>query len=544
MTDPHQRVYTDTLSRVLGRALSRLDSEPTSHSYGCFDRTWWCWKFTDAPAPRFQEGTYLLAWLLTSEQSPAGYRNNARVLDAAAAAVRFWRTLQHGDGSFDEAYPFERSLAATAFTAFYVGAAAERLAPHWSAAAAAEADRGLRGAADWLAANGERHAVISNHLAAAAAALQIAGERLGTDRYHAARDRYLNTILDAANLDEGWFREYDGADPGYQSHAMFYLADIWRRTRNPQLLSALSSASRFMGWFAHPDGTLGGEYASRGTTFTYPAGFEMLASTEPAAAALAAHARRTIGTSHTIGPEVVDSWNLFPLLNNYLFAAEAAVDLQRANPLPWMARDASATFTGCGLSVVRRGDRVAAIGAAGGGAIKVWNTVTAALDYQDCGYASDNGGAVALSQAASTWQLQDTGAFTLEVSSRFRALTQQRFDPWRFVAFRVFSLTIGRVAAVARWLKDLLVRTLIRSRRETPAVLWRRIVIGGDGRVTIDDRVTGANSLRALDRQVPVHMGSSRYTNPHTWLGATTECPEPERAGAGEWRRTVVIAPH
>jgi hypothetical protein len=187
---------------------------------------------------------------------------------------------------------------------------------------------------------------------------------------------------------------------------------------------------------------------------------------------------------------------------------------------------------------------VAAIGAAGGGAIKVWHTVTAALDYQDCGYASDNGGAVALSQAASTWQLQDTGAFTLEVSSRFRALTQQRFDPWRFVAFRVFSLTIGRVAAVARWLKDLLVRTLIRSRRETPAVLSRRIVIGGDGRVTIDDRVTGANSLRALDRQVPVHMGSSRYTNPHTWLGATTECPEPERAGAGEWRRTVVIAPH
>ena len=39
--------------------------------------------------------------------------------------MRFWCTIQHADGSFDEAYPFERSLAATAFTTFYVGEALE-----------------------------------------------------------------------------------------------------------------------------------------------------------------------------------------------------------------------------------------------------------------------------------------------------------------------------------------------------------------------------------------------------------------------------------
>ena len=534
--------YLPTIQRELGRALSRLDAEPTSRSYGCFDRTWWCWKFTDSAASRFQEGAYLLAWLYTSERAPENYRGHARVLNAAEASIRFWQTLQHDDGSFDEAYPFERSLAATAFTGFYVASAVERLTGQMSAETTAAAERGLRGAAEWLSANSETHAVISNHLAAAAAALHIAGERLGSDRYQAARDRYLETILAAANLDEGWFREYDGADPGYQSHAMFYLAEIWRRTGNTQLGAALASASRFMGWFVHPDGTLGGEYASRGTTFAYPAGFEILAATNRDAAAIALHVRQTIAAARTVGPEAVDSWNLFPLLNNYLFAADAADALDNADRLPWTEPDASATFHACGLSVIRRGDRVAAIGAASGGAIKVWNAPTGALDYQDCGYATDDAGQIALSQAASTWQRDKAaGEFAIELQGRFRVLTQQRFEPWRFVCFRLFSLTAGRVPAAARWLKDLLVRKLIRSRRETRTTWSRRIAIARDGRVTIEDRVTGARTLRALDRQVPVHMGSSRYTTVQVWLGAKLSCPEPIQSAAGEWRRTVVL---
>ena len=535
-------VYADAATRVLGRALSRLDAEPTSLSHGSFDRTWWCWKFTDSPASRFQEGAYLLAWLYTSERAPEGYRGSTKVLHSAEAAVRFWKTLQHADGSFDEAYPFERSLAATAFTAFYIGSAAERLSPHWSAAAASVVDDGLRGAADWLARSSETHGVISNHLAAAAAALHIAGERLGTDRYHGARDRYIETIMNAANLDEGWFREYDGADPGYQSHAMFYLADLWRRTGDEALAGALKSACRFMGWFAHPDGTLGGEYASRGTKFAYPAAFEMLAAVEPAAAALAAHTRRTVRLERTIGPSVVDAWNLFPLLNNYLFAADAARDLGTPPALPWAAPDASATFPDCGLSVLRRGDRVAAIGPASGGAIKVWHIATGALEYQDCGYAQAAGSGVALSHAPSDWTVEDgAGAITFAIDGRFRMLPQARFDPWRFAAFRLFSLTLGRFAAVSRWLKHQLVRALIRRRDETGAVLQRRIVIARDGRVTIEDRISGATNVRALDRQVPVHMGSSRYAHQEEWLAARVACAEPERSGPSEWRRSVEL---
>jgi hypothetical protein len=540
---PGRDVYADAIRANLGRALSRLDIEPTSRSCGSFDRTWWCWKFTDMSASRFQEGAFLLAWLYTSSDAPRGYAGNEKVLRAAEAAVRFWRTLQHGDGSFDEAYPWERSLAATAFTGFYIGCATERLADHWSADASVAAQSGLRGLADWLDHNSESHAVISNHLAAAAAALHVAGDVLGTDRYRAGRDRFIDIILNAADMQEGWFREYSGADPGYQSHAMFYLAEIWRRTGNASLADALRSACRFMAWFAHPDGTLGGEYASRGTKFVYPAAFEMLAQKDAAAAALAAHTRCTIAAGRSIGPSVVDAWNLFPLLNNYVFALDAARDVGTAAPLPWqLSASESAVFPRCGLAVVRRGSRVAALGLRAGGSIKVWEVPSGALIYEDCGYADRSGTRTALSQAPSKWTSSDRdGTLIFEVTVRFRRLPQALFGAWKFLTFRVFSTTVGRVPGVALWLKNLLVRTLIAKRDKTAAVLVRRIAVSSDGAISIDDRVTGARELMALSRQVPLHMGSSRYAHADDWLGARIGVASPSPATNGISIRSVRV---
>lgn len=533
--------YRAVIDATVGRVVSQLDAEPTSRSYGSFDRTWWCWKFSDFSAARFQEGAFTLAWLYTSPLAPDGYRGSEKALTSASAAVSFWKSLQHGDGSFDEAYPFERSLAATAFTAFYVGSAAERLASHWTSETASTAAAGLEAAGKWLDRADESHAIISNHLAAAAAALQVIGDVLGTDRFIRSRNRFLDIILREANLSEGWFREYDGADPGYQSHGMFYLADIWRRTNDRALGDALVNGCKFLSWFAHPDGTLGGEYASRGTKFAYPAAFEMLAKSDRSAAALAAHTRATIAADRAIGPTVVDAWNLFPLLNNYLFAAEAAVPLGETI-LPWQAPQAEAVFNGCGLAVLSRGPHVIALGAANGGAIKVWRAADASLVYEDCGYAAGSESPIALSQASSTWT-SSSGRGTIEFAVRgaFRALPQKLFDPVTFLGFRMFSLTVGRVPSVARWLKQLLVGTLIGSRATSGATLSRAITIHDDGAVVIADDILDATHVIALSRQVPVHMGSSRYAHRDDWRQARMACPAPERVSSSSWRRSVTI---
>jgi len=49
-------------------------------------------------------------------------------------------------------------------------------------------------------------------------------------------------------------------------------------------------------------------------------------------------------------------------------------------------------------------------------------------------------------------------------------------DPWRFVAFRLFSLVMGRIPKAAYWLKSLLVRVLIYRKHEVPLSFERRVL--------------------------------------------------------------------
>jgi hypothetical protein len=527
---PAPDIYHRSIAGHLGRALSMLDAEITSPSRGSFDRTWWGWKFSDFSASRFQEGVFTLAWLVSSERAPPAARGSTRLLEQAAAAIRFWARLQHGDGSFDEAYPFERSLAATAFTSFYVGCGIERLAASLPSEARGEGLRTIERAARWLARHGEYHGILSNHLAAAAATLQVAGDLLGTDRFSSARNRYIGTIYANQDPDEGWLREYGGADPGYQSHAMFYLAEIWRRTQEAQLLESLRRATSFIAWFAHPDGTLGGEYASRGTKFAYPAAFEILAHVLPEAAGVAAHLRRCLANRRGVGPHQMDAWNMLPVLNNHLFAAEAARPLTSPPPLPWQQPGCSRVFTRAGIGAARAGQRVLIAGLSLGGVVKLWDAASGSLVYEDCGYALFSTGRPFCSQAYSLWTQEQAGEGNIHfhVVASFAAVPSMRLRPWRFLAFRTFMLTLGRLHIVARGLKQLLVALLIRRKSPHSARLQRSIEFDREGRLTITDRLIGLNGTPvAVDRHVAFHMGSARYADVCDWMGAQVPCRPP-----------------
>lgn len=523
-------IYLDSAARATERALSLIDVELTSDSIGSFDRTWWCWKFSDFSAPRLQEGIFTLAWLYSSPLADQRFHGKSVLLERSDAAIRFWVGLQHADGSFDEAYPFERSFAATAFTSFYVGHSIERLMDFLSRDTLKVALRTIERSAKWLAANGEYHGILSNHLAAAAGALQIAGDLLGTDRFLKDRDRYLGIIYKEQDDSEGWMREYDGADPGYQSHCMFYLATILNRTQDSELKERLILATEFITWFMHPDGTLGGEYASRGTKFTFPAAFEMLASGIPMAAAAAAHLRECIAYGRGVGVDQMDQWNLFPLLNNLLFAAEAAKDLGSIRQLPWFKSGAEKTFPNAGLYVTNRNNKLLTVGLTRGGVIKLWDIKTKELIYEDCGYALKTCGRTLVSQSSSVWKRSNKGdRSTFIVESEFKGIASLRFKPWLFVCFRLFTLTIGVLPSVARMLKNILVTFLIRRKKPNVAKLTRQIEIADNGTLLIKDQITGISEAPVpLARQVSVHMGSSRYADVIDFLGARDQPGQPK----------------
>ena len=110
----------------------------------------------------------------------------------------------------------------------------------------------------WLCRNDERHGVLSNHLAAAAAALEHVYLLTGDAVFRRRSRHFIDRILSRQSR-EGWYDEYGGADPGYQTHGTCYLARIWQLTGDSGLLDSMRASTRFLAHCVHPDGSLGGD---------------------------------------------------------------------------------------------------------------------------------------------------------------------------------------------------------------------------------------------------------------------------------------------
>ena len=316
---PEADIYRAAILAEVPRVLGLMDREPYSPTLGCCDRVYWAWKFTDFPGARFQEALCVLGFLYATDFEGNSYYNNSGLLKWIESGLRYWTSIQYPDGSFDEAYPYERSLAATAFTTFYVGEALNFIGNALPADVREQTRATMGKAGAWLCRNNETHGFLSNHLAAAAAALLHVYRETGDEPF-AERSRYFIQRILSHQSDEGWYDEYGSADPGYQTHGSFYLARYWQQTQDQTLLDSLDRATDFLARFVHPDGSIGGEYASRNTQTYYPAAFEMLATRSSAAAWVAEYMRPTVFSGSAADLRGVDVYNYFPFLNNMVFA--------------------------------------------------------------------------------------------------------------------------------------------------------------------------------------------------------------------------------
>ena len=165
-------LYLDNVLSRIPQILSQIDQEFFSKTYGCGDRVFWCWKFTDFPGGRFQEFVYTISWLYSATSFGNHWKGNLHLLWLIEAGLKYWCNIQYRDGSFDEAYPFEHSLAATAFTTFYLTESYELVKHDLSENTKTAFLEALDKASRWMYRNCETHGILSNHLAAAAAGLR------------------------------------------------------------------------------------------------------------------------------------------------------------------------------------------------------------------------------------------------------------------------------------------------------------------------------------------------------------------------------------
>ena len=261
------------------RALTQIDRDPDSPTYGSCDRHFWMYRLHDFDSGVLQQTSLTLAAL--SGLAEAGAFSGCRYLKAEHAP--FWRELAlainrrtagllRRRGMLDEYYPAERSYPGTVFAAYAALKSALMLEQTDVIASA-----GMQSAARALSLRGPSPA--ANQDAAAAAFLLLYAATHGDRTCAEAATRMLGGERAA-----GHFREYGGADIGYGSVTLAYLASM-RADGTRDTADLLRALGAFLAAFVTPGGRFGGEFASRSTTYVLPFGFLETAYLDPLMAA-------------------------------------------------------------------------------------------------------------------------------------------------------------------------------------------------------------------------------------------------------------------
>lgn len=411
-----------------------------------------------------QEGVFALVCLHDFESEDNPFFQSEPVAKWVEWGFDYWTSLQHENGAFDEAYPFEQCLAATAFTTFYLGSAFVRWGQRLPPELRGRVIKSFRKAGQWLCRNDETHGILSNHLAVAVAALEIMAGICGQKEFSDRAKFFLARIF-SHQSDEGWMREYDGADIGYGTHGFFYLAKYWQMTGCAETLAALKRFAGFLIYFIHPDGTIGGEYSSRNTEFYFPAGFEILADHCPHSSAIASGMRKSINEKKACGLWAMDSFNFLPLLNNLLFAAESAQPREVADVLPWQRASFSVYFAEAGLWIVNRESYYAIAGISKGGTVSIFDKLGKRIVARHAGHYLTWQGRIYTSQdhllnPVVSWGLNGNEA---TFSVPWKSVSRMTFTPLLFLGFRMFTLTFPMRTKLKGRLNKILLRQAARQ---------------------------------------------------------------------------------
>ena len=166
---------------------------------------------------------------------------------------------------------------------------------------------------------------------------------------------------------------------------MHYLAQIYSIKPSPELKLALGKSLGFLKYFAHPDGTFGGEYGSRRTEIYYPGGIALLAGEFPDAACLHKYMLSSIEAGSTVTLADVDMGNTAPLLNSYILALDAEKSVSTPSALPFQEPNVNKDFPLSGFAVRSRKNFYLILGSSNGGVVKVFDKKSGTLVMDDCG---------------------------------------------------------------------------------------------------------------------------------------------------------------
>lgn len=505
--------YLQEVLSNLPRLLALIDTDRTNRSYGLGDRYFWAWGLIDFGNATFQGSANGLARLWRSGLWPYSTSKDLffERLDALFQGTAF---LTRRDGSLEEAFPHEGSYCVTALVAFDLLCVLDQLREELDTAKREEWTNILQPLVSYLVKADETHGLISNHLATAVAALARWRELTGDKASEAKANKLLERIL-LNQSTEGWFREYEGADPGYQTLCLCYLADVHLRRPDWNLEEPLRKSLDFLSYFSHPDGSFGGIYGSRSTRFYFPAGVLALRNLSPKAAALSAAMVKSIAQQTVVTLSAIDEPNLAPMFNAYCWSAQLVAETHeesQSGGLPCAAGiPFRQNFPEAGLWIDAGPEHYTIVNTHKGGVV---------AHYPKGGKPLIDGGLVVRNPKA---QLGSTQVFVKEntvslngdqlcIASEVGRMPKKLPAPIHFIILRILGITVFRFSTLREWFKRILVRLLMKSPRRWPITNHRRITLGLN--INIEDECDLPEGYTKCDPGGPfvaIHMASQAY---------------------------------
>jgi hypothetical protein len=319
---------------------------------------------------------------------------------------------------------------------------------------------------------------------------------------------------------EGWFLEYEGADPGYQTQCIYYLAECYLLTRDREILERIrKSIEHFLVYCFHPDGSFGGEYGSRNTEIIYPAGFEILRNELPICREIVRFIRSGLSSGSLVSLDSLDDENLIRLATNYMIASQhASTDEEGVGVgpilLPCDLPEVIKDFPETGIFIRGNKRYYSIVSASKGGIIKVFDKGQKRLAYEDNGYFLRVGKHVATNQVFDVADAVVENGL-IRVKSHFYEVLDEMLTPLTNIVLRILGITLFRSMMVVDMFRRMLVKKAFTGKKRHNVTLVR-VISFGDDVIDVEDELTKGSDLIVTGlivgrKRFALKMASSNY---------------------------------
>ncbi|MBI2146848.1 hypothetical protein HYU19_00040 [Candidatus Woesearchaeota archaeon] len=492
-SSPSPDAYLTSLLAEAPKILTCLNRNPASKAYGSFDREYWHYGQRDFSCCRMQEAVLTLALLFTTRHPANKYYQQQALREWINAAMQFWCTLPNKDGSLSEWYPGEHSFVGSAFgvyalseTLLVLRKAEKRTTLNEIESRVVER---LEKAASFLSSLNELR--VQNQSTGAAAGFYNLYLLTGKESYKAKAEHVLSA-LSSAQDSEGWLEEYGGADIGYLSLALDYLAKYHQASGDENALRMMEKAAGFLAATSHPDGTAGGEYASRNTEYRIPFGIEYLAAKGNSHAAfIAGLLRQGIAKRTVISPSHWDMRYLLYVGYTYLQAFAAAKDSISTTYQP-----VSTYYPNAGLVTCRTPEYMIIINTKKGGAFRMVSNSTM-KSVADAGMLAMTAKGIATASNIAPTQASMVLNKSVTVEGKLSPVKEHRMTPQSMIGLRLYTTTFGKLQSVDKKIKEKLRDFLITPSKQS-GISYKREIVLGKSEITVTDTINSEEPVQKL----------------------------------------------